>query len=87
MAVNITSRESLQKFRAELITHIAEGLPVEDELAIVERSLLRVAIPAVVTCTTCYGSGWEHITHRIRSRYVDSAVRCTRCDGHGSVEV
>jgi len=83
MSVNVTSRESLQKFRAELISHIAEGLPVEDELEIVERSLLRAAMP----CLTCNGSGWEHITHRIRNRYVDGAVRCTDCDGRGTVGV
>jgi hypothetical protein len=41
--------------------------------------------PAPQTCTTCNGTGWEHITHRIRNRYVDSAVRCTDCEGRGAI--
>lgn len=39
-------------------------------------------VPATeAPCQTCNGTGWEHVTHRLGHRYVDSAVRCTSCEG------
>lgn len=71
----------LQARRHELIPMVAAGTVDASILATVERDLLTAASEEPIPCGTCHGSGWEHITHRIRNRYVDSAVRCTGCDG------
>lgn len=87
MAVNITSRESMQQFRLDLIQDYQEGLPVAQQIAEVEAIMLRRLAQSQTPCKTCNGTGWEHITHRIRNRYVDGSIRCTDCEGRGTVEV